>query len=386
MSQSNYGHGMGLAPEPKDWKHLQLEDIRALQHFYPTLQGEIEIVWHSPRPFSSAARIKIDEQLLFIKRSHCSFRGVDDLEQEHAFIAHLAQKGLQVPDVIAHPQGTALQIGEWVYEVHAQADAIDLYVDQLSWKPFLYTEHAAQAGMILAKFHQAASTYRQKQKRHAQYLIPSPSLLEQPCILDAIHDRIAQSQGLRHYFKKQIFDPQILHEIARIHACIHAHFVKLPPIWTHNDLHASNLLWEGQGPNAKAKMVIDFGLCNLSSAAYDLAIAVERNFIDWLNLNENQQNIQIDEAGLQAFLSAYAKTRLDHDALKLLPQLLQIVHVDFALSELEYFVEITKNPSHADAAYWHWLVSHTQWFMSQKGQHFIQGLERMVETLIQRSH
>ncbi|MFB0983852.1 MAG: hypothetical protein QMB96_07970, partial [Acinetobacter towneri] len=86
------GHGMGNDWEYKDWAHLTVSELHNLQPYYPCLQGGIQILWCSPRPFSSAAVIevtqdavstdKIGSRSYFIKRSHRSFRNAQDILQE----------------------------------------------------------------------------------------------------------------------------------------------------------------------------------------------------------------------------------------------------------------------------------------------------------------
>ena len=59
---------------------------------------------------------------------------------------------------------------------------------------------------------------------------------------------------------------------------------QLRPLWTHNDLHASNLFWSDAGPDARVTSVIDFGLCDRTNAVNDVANAIERNCVEWLTL------------------------------------------------------------------------------------------------------
>ena len=61
----------------------------------------------------------------------------------------------------------------------------------------------------------------------------------------------------------------------------------LAPLWTHNDLHASNLFWSDAGPSeshAHATAIIDFGLADRTNAVHDIAHAIERNIVEWLAL------------------------------------------------------------------------------------------------------
>src|SRR5690606_4181667 len=107
--------------------------------------------------------------------------------------------------------------------------------------------------------------------------------------------------------------------------------------------------------------VTDLGLSGRNSALYDLAVTIERKFIDWEELKQNP-HIPIDEAGLTAFLHAYFSEIHPQEDVSILPELLRIVHRDFAFSELEYFVGITHNLNRADAAYYDWIIGHVDWF------------------------
>ncbi len=151
------GHGMGNDWENKDWAHLTVSELHNLQPYYPCLQGSVQILWCSPRPFSSAAVIevtqdaastdKIGSRSYFIKRSHRSFRNAQDIFQSMLFCNIYASKNIPVATLIASNCGlTALEMGDWTYEVYEKAAGFDLYVDQQSWTPFFYTEHAAKSG------------------------------------------------------------------------------------------------------------------------------------------------------------------------------------------------------------------------------------------------
>lgn len=383
LSVAHLGHGMGAELEHKDWADISHDELNALKPFYPLLQGEITILWKSPRPFSSAMLIRVNHTSYFIKRSHGSFRSVEDLLQEHRFIRHLFIKGMDVPHLIESVSGkTAIALGAWSYEVHHKAKGDDVYINQLSWKPFFYPQHAAKAGKTLAELHHAAQNFPILHGRSAQYLVSNQKLLDSDDIQSAIQHRIQHSPELRTYFADKIFDEIVLEQLSGVHQQIKTVFHQAKNIWTHNDLHASNLLWSNSGVDAEISSIIDFGLSDRNSAVYDLAVAIERNFIDWLALTENSE-LTIDYLGLKAFLQAYvAHSSLNHQEYLILPDLLKIVHVDFAFSELEYFVGITRNLKHADAAYYDWLISHTAWFFSQQGEHFIQILSDMLTKIL----
>ena len=383
------GHGMGSDWENKDWLHMTVPELHRLQSYYPCLQGSVKILWYSPRPFSSAVLIEVVQALAstgqtnlhpyFIKRSHRSFRRAQDILQEHAVLQHLASKNIPVATLISSNCGqTALELGDWTYEVYEKAAGFDLYVDQQSWTPFFYTEHAAKVGSLLAKLHTAMQDFPELHGRSTRYLVSNQQLLESENIVTAIQQRIDNSPELNRYFADKNLDAVFLERIFQTHRKIKHVLQQATKIWTHNDLHASNLFWSTQSADANITAVIDFGLSDRNSALYDLAITIERNFIDWLALEHTSQ-ISIDEAGLSAFLQAYCAEIHSQQDFSILPELLKIVHLDFAFSELEYFVGITQNLKHADAAYYDWIVGHVNWFFTEQGQQFTQTFTRFLQ-------
>ena len=385
----NLGHGMGSDWENKDWLHITVPELHRLQSYYPCLQGSVKILWCSPRPFSSAVLIEVVQALAstgqtnlhpyFIKRSHRSFRRAQDILQEHAVLQHLASKNIPVATLITSNCGqTALEVGDWTYEVYEKAAGFDLYVDQQSWTPFFYTEHAAKVGSLLAKLHTAMQDFPELHGRSTRYLASNQQLLESENIVTAIQQRIDNSPELSRYFADKNLDAVFLERVSQTHRKIKHVLQQATKIWTHNDLHASNLFWSTQSADANITAVIDFGLSDRNSALYDLAITIERNFIDWLALEHTSQ-INVDEAGLSAFLQAYCAEIHPQQDFSILPELLKIVHLDFAFSELEYFVGITQNLKHADAAYYDWIVGHVNWFFTEQGQQFIQTFTRFLQ-------
>lgn len=385
----NLGHGMGNDWENKDWVHITVPELHHLQPYYPCLQGSVQILWCSPRPFSSAVLVEVMQALAStgqtnfhsycIKRSHRSFRRAQDILQEHAVLQHLASKNIPVATLISSNCGqTALELGDWTYEVYEKAAGFDLYVDQQSWTPFFYTEHAAKVGSLLAKLHTAMQDFPELHGRSTRYLVSNQQLLESESIVTAIQQRIDNSPELNRYFADKNLDAVFLERIFQTHRKIKHVLQQATKIWTHNDLHASNLFWSTQGADANITAVIDFGLSDRNSALYDLAITIERNFIDWLALEHTSQ-INVDEAGLSAFLQAYCAEIHPQQDFSILPELLKIVHLDFAFSELEYFVGITQNLKHADAAYYDWIVGHVNWFFTEQGQQFTQTFTRLLQ-------
>jgi Ser/Thr protein kinase RdoA (MazF antagonist) len=145
-------------------------------------------------------------------------------------------------------------------------------------------------------------------------------------------------------------------------------------LWTHGDWHVSNLCWSEAGPHARVAAVLDFGLAARTFALFDLATAIERNAIAWLEPGDDIARPRIARALLDGYR---ARRPLDRDELDLLADLLPIVHVDFALSEVEYFSAITGSQANADVAWNTFLRGHAAWFRSAPGRALRDALRRM---------
>jgi Ser/Thr protein kinase RdoA (MazF antagonist) len=134
----------------------------------------------------------------------------------------------------------------------------------------------------------------------------------------------------------------------------------------------SNLCWSGPDDDAGITDVLDFGLCARTFALFDLATAIERNAIAWLEVARG--DIARHDLAL-SILAGYREVRpLDGAGLALLADLLPLVHLDFALSEVEYFEGITGRREHADVAYHTFLRGHAAWFAGPHGQALLETI------------
>jgi len=142
-----------------------------------------------------------------------------------------------------------------------------------------------------------------------------------------------------------------------------------PRLWAHNDWHVSNLLWR----DGQISTVLDFGLASPTSALFDLATAIERNAVAWLELERGMEAVRIDIA--LALLDGYRQVLpLSAARVHLLADLLPMVHFDFALSEVEYFEGVTGSTANADVAWQPFMLGHPAWFHSAPGQALLQAL------------
>ncbi|TAN05118.1 MAG: aminoglycoside phosphotransferase family protein [Rhodanobacteraceae bacterium] len=358
-------HGLAGTEVAPDWPALTRGEVEAVLAGYPALAGRATLLWHSPRPFSAAARVATRAGEVFVKRHPVSVRTPRALAEEHAFMAHLRARGIPVPLVLANAQGaTAIQHRGWTYEVHALAAGVDLYRDSFSWSPLEDAGRARAAGRMLAWLHRAAAGF-DATTRTPTVLVSRDDVLRAPDVVAAVAAEAAHRPALADYLQRRDWRRE-LQALVPWHRAVQPRLAGLPRLWTHNDWHVSNLCWTGRGPGAGVAAVLDFGLAAPTFALYDLATAIERNAVAWLALDGGMDAVwpQTANALIDGYAEVLPRVR---DQRALIADLLRVVHIDFALSELEYFHGITHSAANADAAWHTFLLGHAAWFATPPG-------------------
>ena len=145
MSEEVKAHGLDGKLVSPDWPPLTLDEMRPLLEEYWQLGAPLGISFHSPRPLSAAAVVDTTCGPVFVKRHARTVRDRAGLMEEHAFLAHLYIAGAPVAGVLRNSHGeSAIEIGEWTYEVHDHGQGADLYADAISWTPYFCVDHARE--------------------------------------------------------------------------------------------------------------------------------------------------------------------------------------------------------------------------------------------------
>jgi Ser/Thr protein kinase RdoA (MazF antagonist) len=127
--------------------------------------------------------------------------------------------------------------------------------------------------------------------------------------------------------------------------------------------------------------VFDFGLAAPTCALHDLAIAIERSAIPWLDYAEGRYDILPDaEAALQILRGYHTVLPLTPEDIETLVQLLPLTHLEFALSEADYFAGIVVDPEQAELAWHGYAIDHADWFIAPEGQAFLTQLREGAGT------
>jgi Ser/Thr protein kinase RdoA (MazF antagonist) len=368
-------HGMGKELAEPDWSPLTTAEIRSLLARYDPsdLDGpaqEAEVAWRSPRPMSAAGLVRWPgrrHRPLFVKRHDPRVRTAGQLAAEHAFAAYLRDQGLPVPAVLRTRRGaTAVPLSGAVYEVHQAVAGTDLYRDAVSWSPFRTLGHAHAAGAALARLHRAAAGFGRPGRPQA-VLVATCEVVTSPDPVAAVAGMLGRRPGLARYLNQRRWDS----DLARCHVPVIGRAAPLlAPLarrWGHGDWHPSNLTWTSSGGTAEVAGVFDVGLANRTFAVHDLATALERSTVAWLDL-PGTGRATADTDAMDALLDGYESVRpLSPQEAAALPEVLPVVHVEYALSEIEYFADVVAAPALAGLAYDGYLLGHTRWFQGPEG-------------------
>jgi Ser/Thr protein kinase RdoA (MazF antagonist) len=275
--------------------------------------------------------------------------------------------------------GTAARLGDWVYEVHAAAPGLDVYRDALSWTPFNSLGHARAAGATLARLHCAAADFPGPARTPA-VLTSGCHVITAPDPLAGVSRLLGRRPGLAGYLASRDWPGDLARYVLPAIQRAGPRVAALDRQWGHGDWHPSNLTWTSAAPGAEVCGVFDFGLANRGYAVHDLATALERSTVSWLDLTETGR-ATADLAAIDALLDGYQQVRpLSPAEAAALPAVFPVVHVEYALSEVEYFADVVNSPANADLAYDGYLIDHARWFDGPDGSQVLEHLRRRAWT------
>jgi Ser/Thr protein kinase RdoA (MazF antagonist) len=380
MSGEVKAHGLdGNLVEP-DWPALKLEEVDGLLRRFPQARRAERILSFSPRPFSAASVVQTPHGNMFVKRHHHTVRDRDSLHEEHRWLAYLSARDKLVKKPLGDDSGeTAIEIGQWTYEVHPAGEGLDLYETAQSWTPFLSVGHARNAGRALARLHAASAGY-DAPARNAATLVTSFKIFSSGNPWPELVSHLDRRPVLHNYLAKRDWLRETQETFLPLHNRLRRFLPMFQPLWTHNDLHASNLFWSDASPNATVTDIIDVGLADRTTAIHDLATAIERNGVEWLQIHDaSRVPVHMDQ--IQALLSGYEELRpLSRDEAEAVVALLPLVHAEFALSEADYFLRVLKSREKTDLAYSGYFLGHARWFSTDPGKRLLSHLQSWAES------
>jgi Ser/Thr protein kinase RdoA (MazF antagonist) len=348
-------------------------ELAAMLELYPEAGTLRRRVRDSGRPYSAGTLVETTAGRFFLKKRSCSFRPRGDVLWRHRLIAHLTEEGFPTPRIVATAEGETLtERTGFCYELFDAAAGEDRYRDYHSWMPFERREHARSAGEMLARFHRATGRFPLDGTTPPGRSPHTPmsarfDLAFAPDLLAAIEERISASSALSQYFSGIRWKNELGSLYLDFHRELRRYLPGVTPAVTHGDWHANNLLFDGEA----VVSVIDFHLADVSFRAYDLAVALDRNGIRWLDILAGEpEAVRYDV--LEDLLRGYASIiPISMVEAELLGALLPIHQLDLALSNVEYYLVHEGKRERADWAYGVYLRDHTRHFLTSAGQRII---------------
>ncbi|MDL2172317.1 MULTISPECIES: phosphotransferase enzyme family protein [Asaia] len=382
----------------RDWPLITKDEAKHVLAAFG-LESKAPISWHSARPFSAVARVSNPGgQVWFLKRHHHQLRDRGALAEEHRLISHLSENGLPVAcprectSESAGSGSTILVSGAWCYECFPALAGLDLYRDTMSWEPYRSPDEAFEAGSALARFHRAGRSFK------------APSRSTRP-LVSALTPFLGEADpeiAFRGWVKAQPALSEALDRQGGLSPLIAAltpaitqarPFLKTPALhWGHGDWHGSNLIWDCKeaGQSLPDRTIVrapfDFGMADLTTRAFDIAVALERSMVDWMNPHavsptSKRDFVHTDQSvdyatrpdHTAAFLAGYDQEEAlgPHDREEI-AAMLPLAHVAFACSEVWYYDTLLRAPDTTEVTWETYLIGHLDWFDSPPGRNLCQ--------------
>ncbi len=355
---------------------LSPEEIADVLACYEGMGEFREVVRVSERPYSAGSLVRTDRGQFFVKKRPSSWRTREDLEREHTLIRHLRGKGFPTPRVHANRADVSVTVmSGWLYEVFDRARGEDVYRRAHSWTPFRSLEHARSAGETLAKFHVAVKDSPVAAPRPVSPMTARFELARRPDLIDAIGELAERLPALGEYLEERPWQEEIASVYNPFHRSVTPLLARAEGWTTHGDWHGNNLFFHGDSVSD----VIDFHLADYSFKMYDLAVALDRNAILWLEIQRGEEEA-VRRDVIDAILRGYERVSpLSASERELLPALLPIHQLDLALTNIAYYDGIERDRARADWAFESYLLDHARYYHSDAGRRLLEFLrERLV--------
>jgi Ser/Thr protein kinase RdoA (MazF antagonist) len=355
------------------------QEIRRAVKLYPAAGKFSEKISDGGRPYSATSLFRTERGDYFLKKRSAAWRSNEDILWEHRVIRHLRDFGFPTPKLHENSRGSTLtEMDGFYYELFDRAEGEDLYRGTHTWTPFDRCEHAREAGIMLGRFHRTLEDFDAAGRPPLGVPPLEPmrarfDLALNSDLAESLGSRIDKSPVLSGFF--DCIDWQ--KEVVPLYEEFHRKFLSAgppPAPWvTHGDWHANNLFFEED----KIVSVIDFHLTDISFRLYDLAVALDRNGILWLDILSGKKDALRYDI-LENLINGYRRIfPLEKGEVPQLQSLLPLHQLDLALSNIEYYSGVEKNWERAQWAYRVYLLEHARYYRTPEGERLLEFIAGM---------
>ena len=338
------------------WANVDLDEANIVCSL---LEDPLEadcVLSHSLRPMAAGSLIRAHYKDDSSKKSqNLDVYIKSTIRPYHRFAEHLLQNKISTPKYLyfnknseflglekntagdIYVDGTLLVIGDCAYEVTLKASGEDRYKDAYTWDPPKTCEEAKNLGVMMAKIALASQSFDEPNPKEINAFQSRFSLCASEDVQKAAEVWLENRPDLAKFLKEQ--NCEIVKDLSEFApTCKKIYdlgYANLKKQWTHGDPHISNFMWEGSAPSA----VFDFGMAYKNTAIYDLAMTLERNTIQWVDIaNGKKDSFRTDLA--EAILQGYASVRPLTDVEKeLLPLVLSVSQIEQCVEFVDYYLK-----------------------------------------------
>jgi Ser/Thr protein kinase RdoA (MazF antagonist) len=132
---------------------------------------------------------------------------------------------------------------------------------------------------------------------------------------------------------------------------------------THGDPQANNAMWDGH----RVATLIDFHIAGEQPAVAELAGAIDRNALHWLEILEGDDDAWSSEVAAAIVGGYVAERPLDAVEQATLGPMLALHRLDFAWSLLDYYATVERSTERAAWCRDVFLQAHPRWLASPAG-------------------
>lgn len=367
------------------WPDITLDEADAVLGELAEPLRARRILARSGRPMAAGCLVDTGAGDMFIKRYSRTVRTEDTILPYHRFVAHLAAHGIPTPTfhrfAVEPERGigrdTVLLWNDCVYEVSAKAWGEDRYAKAYIWDPPQTNREAYQLGVFLGHLDIASRGFDEPRPAPCGYQARF-SIFEHEDVVNAA-DEWLQSRPLTMRWMRETGRDFLtdLEPFADIAERLAPAYRTVEHIWTHGDTHLSNFMWQGDAPSA----VFDFGMADANTAVFELAMALERHTIQWLDIvNGDVDSYRLDLA--RAIISGYHAVRPLSDVEKeILPDVLAVSQIEGGVTLIDYWLRSHGRSQDIAWGYDIDFLVHGQWYRSPAGTAYLDGLRRIVDHL-----